>query len=818
MFTKQKKISAQESKPKLPAPKQKLSSADRSRIQAAIKRANEKANHTGKNEITAQDSIPFDKMWPDGVCHLANGRYSKAIQFEDINYLLCDEDMQNAIFDSWSDLLNYFDPSVEFQEFFSKLPLDEKTNPVYNPPITLNSCSDEYLSFVREQLKHRNNGFAETRCLIFSVAADSIQTARSQLERIETDLLSNFKRMNVSAVSLSGYDRLCQLYNLFHTDEKLPFRFSWDWLIPSGLDTKDFIAPSSFSFSNRKTFSMGNQFGAASFLQILTPELSDRFLAEILALPSTQLVSLHAKPLNQGDAIKMIRHKVTALNSMKIEEQQKASASGYDMDIMPSMLKEYGPEAEKLLRSLNGRNERMFLVTILITNIANNLHTLKSNVDQLAGVIRQSGCMLIRLDFQQEQGLMSSLPLGLNLIDVERQLTTSALAIFIPFTSQELFQTGNEALYCGTNPISNTPIMIDRKLLKNSNGLILGTSGSGKSFAAKREIANVFLLTNDDIIICDPEEEYLPLVERLNGQIVKISSSSRNYINPMDINANYSEGDDPISIKADFILSFCELVIGNKAGLNPVERTVIDRCVHQIYQRYFENPTPENMPILEDLYNALLTQDEKEAHHVATALEIYVKGSLNIFNHRTNVDTNNRLVCYDIKELGNQLKKIGMLIVQDQVWGRVTANRTKGKFTRYYIDEFHLLLKEEQTAAYSSMIWKRFRKWGGIPTGITQNVKDLLTSKEVENIFDNSDYICMLNQKDGDRKILQQQLDISPDQLEYVANAEEGEGLISYGSVMIPFVDHFPKNTELYRIITTKLSEVARNGAYDESQ
>ena len=309
----------------------------------------------------------------------------------------------------------------------------------------------------------------------------------------------------------------------------------------------------------------------------------------------------------------------------------------------------------------------------------------------------------------------------------------------------------------------------------------------------------------------DPAD-YAALVRRFHGQVIQISPSSTQYINPMDINANYSEEDNPIALKADFILSLCELVVGGKEGLQPVEKTVIDRCVHQIYNRFFNDPRPENMPLLEDLYNALLQQEEKEAHHVATALEIYVKGSLSLFNHRTNVNVNNRFVCYDIKKLGKQMKKIGMLVVQDQVWGRVTANRAAGKSTRYYMDEFHLLLKEEQTAAYSVEIWKRFRKWGGIPTGITQNVKDLLSSYEVQNIFENSDFVYMLNQAAGDRQILAKQLNISPHQLSYVTHSGEGEGLLFFGNVILPFVDRFPQDLELYRIMTTKLGEVVKDG------
>ena len=351
--------------------------------------------------------------------------------------------------------------------------------------------------------------------------------------------------------------------------------------------------------------------------------------------------------------------------------------------------------------------------------------------------------------------------------------------------------------------------MVDRKLLKNPNGLILGTPGSGKSFSAKREIANCFLLTSDDVIICDPEAEYAPLVERLHGQVIKISPTSTNYINPMDLNLDYSDDESPLSLKSDFILSLCELIVGGKEGLQPVQKTIIDRCVRLVYNEYLNDPKPENMPILEDLYNLLREQEEKEAQYIATALEIYVTGSLNVFNHQSNVDIDNRIVCYDIKELGKQMKKLGMLIVQDQVWGRVTANRSSGKSTRYYMDEMHLLLKEEQTAAYSVEIWKRFRKWGGIPTGLTQNVKDLLSSREVENIFENSDMIIMLNQAAGDRQILAKQLNISPHQLSYVTHSGEGEGLLFFGNVILPFVDRFPTDLELYRIMTTKLGEVS---------
>ena len=450
----------------------------------------------------------------------------------------------------------------------------------------------------------------------------------------------------------------------------------------------------------------------------------------------------------------------------------------------------------------------MFLVTFLVLNTGRTEQELENNVFQASSIAQKHNCNLCRLDFQQEQGLMSSLPLADCQIEIQRGLTTSSTAIFIPFTTQELYQSGKESLYYGLNALSNNLIMVDRKKLKNPNGLILGTPGSGKSFSAKREIANAFLVTDDDIIINDPEGEYSPLVNRLKGQVIKISPNSTQFVNPMDINANYSEEDNPLSLKADFILSLCELVVGGKDGLMPVEKTVIDRCVHLIYRKYFADPCPENMPILEDLQRPAPTGRERSPS-CCHRTEIYVKGSLNLFNHRTNVNVNNRIVCYDIKELGKQMKKLGMLVVQDQVWGRVTANRSSGKSTRYYMDEMHLLLKEEQTAAYSVEIWKRFRKWGGIPTGLTQNVKDLLSSREVENIFENSDMIIMLNQAAGDRQILAKQLNISPHQLSYVTHSGEGEGLLFFGNVILPFVDRFPTDLELYRIMTTKLGEVS---------
>ena len=810
LFTAKKNRQADKDGKQPPVPKKKLSRADRKQIESAIARA----NRTDKKEKSAQDSIPYERMWPDGICKVADGRYTKTVQFQDINYQLSQNEDKTAIFEGWCDFLNYFDSSIQFQLSFLNLVASEETFArAINIPLQgddFDSIRTEYTTMLQNQLARGNNGLIKTKYLTFSIEADSLKAAKPRLERIETDILNNFKRLGVAAEVLDGKARLAQLHGIFHMDEQIPFRFEWEWLAPSGLSTKDFIAPSGFEFRTGKQFRMGKKYGAVSFLQILAPELNDRMLADFLDMESSLIVSLHIQSVDQIKAIKTVKRKITDLDRSKIEEQKKAVRAGYDMDIIPSDLATYGNEAKKLLQDLQSRNERMFLVTFLVLNTADNPRQLDNNIFQASSIAQKYNCQLARLDFQQEEGLMSSLPLGLNQIEIQRGLTTSSTAIFVPFTTQELFQSGKEALYYGINALSNNLIMVDRKLLKNPNGLILGTPGSGKSFSAKREIANCFLLTSDDIIICDPEAEYAPLVERLHGQVIRISPTSSNYINPMDLNLDYSDDESPLSLKSDFILSLCELIVGGKEGLQPVQKTIIDRCVRLVYQTYLNDPRPENMPILEDLYNLLRAQDEKEAQYIATALEIYVTGSLNVFNHQSNVDINNRIVCYDIKELGKQLKKIGMLVVQDQVWNRVTINRAAHKSTRYYIDEMHLLLKEEQTAAYTVEIWKRFRKWGGIPTGITQNVKDLLSSREVENIFENSDFVYMLNQAGGDRQILAKQLGISPHQLSYVTHSGEGEGLLFYGATILPFVDHFPKNTELYRIMTTKPQELKK--------
>ena len=774
-----------------------------------------------KKPYTAQDTIPYKEIYRDGICQTADNYFSKTIQFFDINYQLAQNDDKTTIFENYCEFLNYFDSSIQFQITFLNQQVNfEEYVKTIDIPLKGDNFDDirkEYADMLKMQLAKGNNGLVKTKYITFGIKAENLKMAKARLEKVEAGILSNFKVLGAAAKSLNGVERLKILHDVMNMDTKEPFRFHYGMVAETGLGTKDFIAPTGFDFRNDSMFRMGQTFGCVSYLQITSPELTDRMLADFLDMEENLIVNIHVQPIDPKEAIKSLKNLLSNIQKMKIEEQKKAVRSGYDMDIIPSDLATFGSEAKNLLQDLQSRNERMFLLTFLVVNMADTKRKLENDIFAAAGIAQKYNCRLTRLDYQQEAGLLSSVPIGENLIPIQRGLTTSSTAIFIPFITQELFQTG-QALYYGLNALSNNMILCDRKQLKNPNGLILGTPGSGKSFAAKREMTNAFLITDDDIIICDPEAEYFSLVQRLNGQVIRLSPTGRGidgkpqYVNPMDINLNYSEDDNPLALKSDFILSLCELVIGGKEGLQPVDKTVIDRAVRNVYRPFLADPDPAKMPILGDLYDELLRQPEPEAARIAAALELYVSGSLNVFNHRTNVELSNRLVCFDIKQLGKQLKKLGMLIVQDQTWNRVTINRAEKKATRYYMDEFHLLLKEEQTAAYSVEIWKRFRKWGGIPTAITQNVKDLLASREVENIFENSDFVLMLNQAQGDRTILAKQLNISPQQMKYVTHTEAGEGLIFYGNVVLPFVDRFPKDTELYRVMTTKPEEVSESG------
>ena len=747
-------------------------------------------------------------MLKDGICRVREGFYTKTIAYEDINYSVASSEDQSAIFDGWCGFLNYFDSALPFQLSFINHRSRGGSRYKVNIPMAhddFDSIRGEYVDMLKRQIARSNNGIVRSKYITFGVPADGLETARPRLERVSSDIMGNFKKLGAHSRVLNGRERLEVLHGQMHPGGREPFRFSWPDIVKTGMGTKDFIAPDSFDFSASRTFRVGQAWGAASYLQIMASELSDKLLLELLELDAEMTVTLHVQTVDQLKAIKMTKGKISDIDKMKVEEQKKAVRAGYDMEILPPDLITYSKDAAALLADLQSRNERMFLLTFTVVNVAPTRQKLENDVFTISGIAQKYNCALKRLDWQQEQGFTSSLVLGDNAIEIQRGMTTSSTAIFIPFMTKELRMDG-AALYYGMNALSNNVIMADRKRLKNPNGMFLGTPGSGKSFAAKREIVNVFLtLPDDDIIIADPEGEYYPLVNRLGGQVVRLSPSATagTFINPMDINPNYADDEDPLSLKSDFILSLCELIVGGRSGLAPVEKTVIDRCVRTIYRPYLADPAPERMPILQDLYNELLKQSEPEARRVATALELYCTGSLNLFNHPTNVDLTARVVCIVLKGLGENLRKIAMHITNDFVTSAVNVNFHNGISTWCYFDEFHILLRDALTASYFVAVWKMLRKKGCVPSALTQNVKDLLASREIEAILDNTDFMILLAQAQSDRAILAKQLGISEHQLSYITHSNSGEGLLFYGDVTIPFVDRFPKG-EIYNLLTTR--------------
>ena len=774
-------------------------------MNAAKKKPNAKRNER-RAVVSAQQTIPYVAMHPDGICQLPGGLYTKTVEYEDINYAVASTEDQTAIFGGWSSFLNYFDSSLPFQLSFVNRRSRSANRYKVNIPEQedeFNSIRHEYVEMLKGQIAKSNNGIERTKYITFGLPAGSMAEARPRLGRVEADVMGNLKRLGVQSQPLDGRDRLAVLHGQMHPGSRESFRFSWKDIPQHGMGTKDYIAPDSFDFRQSRTFRVGQSWGAVSYLQILASELSDKLLAEILELDAELTVTLHIQTVDQLRAIKTIKGKISDIGRMKAEEQKKAVRAGYDMEILPPDLITFSKDAAELLADLQSRNERMFLLTFTVVNIAPTRQRLENDVFTVGGIAQKYNCALKRLDWQQEQAFVSSLALGYNEVEIQRGMTTSSTAIFIPFMTRELRMAG-PSLYYGMNALSHNVIMADRKKLKSANGLYLGSTGSGKSFAAKREIINVFLtIPKDRIIIVDPMGEYAPLVRRLGGQVVEIAPGSPSHINPMDIQLDLDDDESPLSMKADFLLSLCELVVGGKDGLQPIEKTVIDRCVRLIYRDMALGIGDGKPPLLQDLYEELLKQPEPEARRVATALELYCTGSLNLFNHQTNVKLTSHIVCIVLKGLGENLRKIAMHVTNDFITSAVNVNFHSGVSTWCYFDEFHILLRDALTASYFVAVWKMLRKKGCVPSALTQNVKDLLASREIEAILDNTDFMILLSQAQSDRAILAKQLGISEHQLSYITHSNSGEGLLFYGDVTIPFVDRFPRG-EIYNLLTTR--------------
>lgn len=758
---------------------------------------------------SAQQTIPYKEMLKDGICKVREGYYTKTLSYEDINYAVASSDDQSTIFDGYCGFLNYFDSALPFQLSF----INHRSRPENRYSVNIspqdddfNSIRGEFTAMLENQIAKSNNGIVRSKYITFGINANGIAAARPRLERIEADIVGNFKKLGVQSATLSGRERLEVLHSQLHPGGREPFRFSWDMIPKTGMGTKDFIAPTSFDFRQSRAFRVGTTWGAALYMQIMASELSDKLLAELLEVDAEMTITLHIQTVDQTKAVKTVKAKLTDIDRMKMDEQKKAARAGYDIDILPPDLLTYSKDAAALLADLQSRNERMFLLTFLVVNTAPTRQQLENDIFTVSGITQKYNCFLKRLDFQQEQGFMSSLPLGYNGIEIQRGMTTSSTAIFVPFMTQELRMDG-QALYYGMNALSHNVIMADRKKLKSANGLYLGSTGSGKSFAAKRELINVFLATKDRIIVVDPMGEYAPLVRRLGGEVIEISPDSPHNINPMDLKLNLAGEDSPLSMKADFLLSLCELIIGGKEGLQPIEKTVIDRCVRLVYRELALGIGDGKMPLLQDLYESLCQQPEPEARRIATALELYCTASLNMFNHPTNVQTDNRITCIVLKSMGENLRKIAMHITNELVTQAVDENFSRSLATWCYYDEFHILLQDALSASYFVREWKMLRKKGCVPSALTQNVKDLLASREIENILENSDFMILLSQAQGDRAILAKQLGISEHQLSYIAHSNSGEGLLFFGNTTIPFVDRFPRG-EIYNLLTTRPEDI----------
>ena len=786
-----------------------------------LKRREKESGRVRRPEST-QETLGFETVFRDGICRVRKGFYTKMLHFADMNYELLDDEEQDEVLRAYGKFINYFDPGISFQIFLFNRHMGEgQVRSRFEIPFRDDGQDDireEFSGMLKDLSRNGTNGVRKDRYLIFGIEAGCYKEARVRICTIERDVVRNLTEMGTRVTPLDGRARVEVMYEFFNQYSLSPFRFSFDQMRESGNSVKDYVAPPGFDLRFPSRFKCGRMYGSAYYLDLIAPNLTDGIIKRLLDLDDNLTVSIHMSTLAPVAAMKLIKRNLSDVQSSKINEQKRAVRQGYDMDIMPPDILKDERDLMEQLRILGSNNEKIIHISIIICIFGRTKKEHEELVQRVSGIVQTESCELKCLMYKQEAGINAASPIGVNDTGENRTLTTSAAAILVPFNTQELFMQG-EALYYGMNSLTGNMIMADRKRLRTPNGIILGTPGSGKSFAAKREIMGVFIMTDDDIIIVDPEGEYFPLVRALGGEVIRLATDSRDFLNPMDIQVVHRDDGEALKLKSDFLITLCDAIAGGKEGLANDEKGIIDDCIRDIYRRFFEDPRPERMPVLEDLYVALLhyvprDTDEalamdarSKAVRIANSLVLYVNGSQNYFNHRTTVDSNNRIICFDIRDLGAQLKPLGMLIAQDAVWNRVSLNRQRRVATRYYCDEFHLLLRDRQTAAYAVEMWKRFRKWGGIPTGLTQNVGDFLRSEEIEGILGNSDFIYLLNQNAKDQAILKDKLGLSERQMQKVTNTEPGSGLIIFNDVVIPFADRYPKDSLSYRLMSTRPGE-----------
>lgn len=797
----------------------------------------EKKRRANKVRATVQQTIPYENVYLNGIIEVEEGRFSKCYSLEDINFSVATQEDQNLKFEDYEKLLNFFGENADVQICINdkKAKKEDVLSDVLIKPKgdNLNEYRDEYNQILRDKMTEGRNDIVSCIYLATSIPAENIEQATSTFNRMETEIAKHVKKVTEQDMhTQSTEERLAIMHDIFNSFSEHPIlspkEISLEDAAKKGLTSKDIIGPASFKFED-DYFKMGDTYARSLYLETIPTFLTTDYLQSISEIPANKLISIHYKPVDQERAAKFVRRQLTNINANIVEAQQRAAKGGYSMDLLPPELEAAQSSAKELMADITKRDQKMFYTTLVITHFAETKEKLDEDTKLIISTSNNSLCAIKKLFFQQETGLRASLPLASNKLCVDQLLTTECASIFLPFSVVEINQ--KNGIYYGLNAVSKTLLLYDRTKGTNSNGLILGVPGSGKSFTAKKEIVCVALNTNDDIYIIDPESEYEPLISALGGEVIKLAVGKRVFVNPMDMDINYAkdtDGDsDPVTMKADFISSICETVVGKRRGLTSSERSIIDRCVRNLYQPYLKHiheinlNRPEGteeitcdynaMPTLTDFYSILLTQPEIEAQNLALALELYTTGSLDIFAHRTNVDTKNRFVVYDIREIGTALKELGLRICLNDMWNRIINNFIKfGKRTWAYIDEFYLLLQSESSAVFLQQVWKRARKWMGVMTGITQNVEDLLNSPAARGIINNCNFILMLNQSPIDRMNLATLLKISEAQLSYITNSDPGQGLLYNGKTIVPFVDNFPKNTKLYELITTKPEDVAK--------
>lgn len=752
-----------------------------------------------------QQAIPIRTIWPDGIFRVGN-KFSKSFRFEDINYAVASKEDKEAMFLSYSELLNSFDSGATTKITINNRRLNKAD---FESSILIplkNDGLDEYRREYNQMLMDKATGansIVQDKYVTVSVMKKNIEEARNYFSRIGADLITHFSRLGSKCVELDATDRLRILHDFFRAGEETDFHFDLSSTMRKGHDFKDYICPDTFEFE-RDYFRMGSKYGRVIFLREFASYIKDSMVSELCDLNRNMMLSLDIIPIPTDEAVREVENRLLGVETNITNWQRRQNQNNNFSAVVPYDMEQQRKESKEFLDDLTTRDQRMMFAVLTMVHIADSKEQLDSDTETLFTTARKHLCQFSTLTFQQMDGLNTALPYGLRKIDAIRTLTTESTAVFIPFRAQEISHIGG--IYYGQNAISKNMIIANRKRLLNGNSFILGVSGSGKSFTAKREIVNQMLASDDDIILIDPEREYSSLVKAMGGEIIHISATSPNHINAMDMNRDYGDGANPVILKSEFVLSLCEQLIGSQ-NLGAKQRSLIDRCTASVYRKYLQSNYRDNPPTLQDFHAELLKQSEPEAQEIALAIELFTSGSLNTFAKPTNVDVSNRLICYDILDLGKQLLPIGMLVVLDSIFNRITQNRAKGKNTFIIIDEIYLLFQHEYSANFLFTLWKRVRKYGAFCTGITQNVDDLLQSHTARTMLANSEFIVMLNQASTDRLELARLLNISDLQLSYITNVEAGNGLIKVGSSLVPFTDQFPRNTKLYRLMTTKPGE-----------